>query len=235
LLAGDPLKKDELSKIQIALISACCFVLVGLISYLLRDFSRQLLGIPITTMLRIIGLFLESTPQVLCWAWLLFMLGVVVYRSLSGRKKEIGRQTSGFLPAEPRERVAPLSMRVYNAVRGNRFAWLILGEQLGELTIKVLSHLQRVQGLNVRRMITNHEIQDVPEDVLRCIEMRFKPDYFIQVDSWSRMKQFIVDFWEYVWKKDQSRNPWFSYQRKQAQIMRVLDYLESQLGVEKQE
>jgi hypothetical protein len=228
---GDPLKKQKPSVILIILIAVGSTVLVGLIAYALRDVARAVFGTPITYILTIGKLFIESTPQILCWGWLLFILVVAFYRSLSGKKKEIERETLGYAPAGSRERIAPLSLRIMKAARGNRFAWLLLGEQLGDLTIKVLSHVQRVPGRDIRRMIANKEIKDVPENVARSVEMRYRPDYFTQADTWAQVRQFFTDFWAYTWKRDKSRNPFAASQRQQEQIADIVDYLESQLGL----
>lgn len=202
------------------------------LSYSLRPFIKEILAVRVSYILWISDLLFKSTPQVVCWTWLIFVLAVVIYKSLSVSKRDIPRPTPAPLSTFiQRERVGIWSRHVQRAMHGNHFSWLSVGEHLGELSMRVLAHQQRIKLREARLLVENGKTLDLPADVQACIEMRYRPVYINRAGWRAQISRLIRQIWFIVLRREWEQLPGLARHRHVKELDSVLSYLETQLEV----
>ncbi len=218
-------------RISLALVVGMAALTV-LVSLLLRNYIREILAVRVSYILWVVDLFLKSMPQVVCWAWLIFVLGVVIYKSLSVEKKQPPPRPAGLIQLSTRERVGLWSRHVQRAMRGNHFSWLSIGERLGELSARVVAHQQRITLREARLMVEREKIADMPDAVRECLEMRYRPIYINRVGWKESIKRLIRQVWDNSRRREWEQLPGLVRNRHLDEMEVVLSYLESQLEVD---
>ncbi len=149
-------------------------VLVSILAltWLLQDTARRLVVVPGSYLLWLMGLFIESTPQVIFWIALLVIAGVLVTRSLTGRPRELNEQPLVVKEGTRRSRLAfwMTQLNQQHEFSRSEFSRGRLADFIDRLAVDVLSYNYRIPAFRVHQMLENGEIE-APAEMLELIEI----------------------------------------------------------------
>ena len=179
------------------LILALGLLAAAVLVFVLRDFIRDSIVIPLAYNIWLLRLKLESLPHIIPWALLIVVLLLFARRTLSTQRSAQRRRPPPLL-LRRRGRVEVWSNWLRMTARGDYFQWN-LAQQLTHLTIETLAHLENISTESMRRRVLEGRI-DMPPDVQTYLSagLRYRqPSRFTSwIDRWlgrARTSPFDLD------------------------------------------
>jgi hypothetical protein len=140
----------------------------------LRNFVRDVLALPLTYIFWIVGVILETIPQIWIWTGLVVIALTLAMGSLNREHRP--------LPASPgrsshpaRGRIDVWAERITLLLRG-KYSRHRFGYFIGKLVLDVLSHEERLSFKDVERRLEQGET-DVPPIVRDYLSSRLRPTH----------------------------------------------------------
>lgn len=145
---------DRLALVGFALL------LVGLLALIVTGAVREVIVIPLLALLWLLGLLLDSIPQVVFWFGFLAIAALAAWRSLA---------TPGVELAAPR--VAPIVPApvaswagMFERAAGDRYARWLLAQRLGQFALELLASQEQDETRGVWHYL-HDESRDIPPAV----------------------------------------------------------------------
>jgi len=163
--------------------------LIVLLTFAVRDFIRNTLALPLSYMLWLAEIIIQSIPQIWFWAVGLIVMLSIAMRSLDRDRRPVpaappasGHVTHGRL-AIWNERIAMLLCGKYSR---QRFGYFI-----GKLILDVLSYEKRLSIRDVERRLDQGELE-LPPAVQDYLLARLKPGLSsTKMPLFTRLKRFL--------------------------------------------
>ncbi|HET9223095.1 MAG TPA: hypothetical protein VFO07_11350 [Roseiflexaceae bacterium] len=157
-------------------------LLVGLLALIVSGAVREVIVIPLLALLWLLGLLLDSVPQLIWWFGLLAIAALVAWRSLA---------TPRVAPAAPR--VVPIMPApvaswagMFERAAGDRYARWLLAQRLGHFALELLASQEQGETRGVW-----HYLQDESRDIPPAVRA------FLLAGA--RMYRPLPTFWQRWW------------------------------------
>jgi len=138
----------------------------------LQDFVRNALAIPLSYMLWLLRILLETIPQLWCWTGLLGVVLVIALRSLD-REHRPPSTPPGSQTRLPPGHIDMWATRITMLLQG-KYSRHRFGYFIGKLILDVLSHEERLNYREVERRIEQNAF-DLPPAARDYLYARLKP------------------------------------------------------------
>ena len=131
-------------------LAALAALAIGLLSLTLRDFVREAIVLPIAYTAWVVGVLVESLPQIIPWLIFLAVGLIIALSSLIDRPKR-DRAADG-VTADRRGPVEALARRIDLATHGYYFRWH-LARRLRELAVDAIAYRRRLTSEQVKQRL----------------------------------------------------------------------------------
>ena len=121
------------------IISISLVIIVGL-AYLLKDFLRDNLYVPIIDMVRFVSVLLQSMPQAFWWWLVLFILAIYAAWVFLTRRKSV--PSSSQSGTRNLSRAMVWIQWIERSKRGDYSRWL-LARQIAQLALQIIAHQEK--------------------------------------------------------------------------------------------
>jgi uncharacterized membrane protein len=197
-------------------------VLVVVLTVLLQNFVRMVIVIPVSYVLWLGKLFIQSVPQSVCWAILLVIAVVFIYKSLTQRstKRKEGATSKTWNTKRSRMAFWLFQLRRLSSSSTGRFR-----ESVDHLALDVVSHTYRIQPREAENRIISGQIESPA--VLKQYLQSSKQ----QVPSW---ESTISRWWQEInrWIKSRiNSNSSADASTVEQELLEIIEYLEDQLEI----
>lgn len=163
--------------------------LVLLLMFVLRDFVRDSIALPLSHTLWIVGIILRTIPQIWFWTGLVVIALVIAMRSLD-REPRPQLALPGKTSRPARGRIDVWVERIDMLLKG-KYSRQRFGYFIGSLILDVLSHEERLSFRDVERSFAQGTM-DAPPAVRDYLFSRLKPVYADARPSFfTRLKWFF--------------------------------------------
>jgi hypothetical protein len=223
-----PLKPPNVRRLLV--VGIVLLVVLGFLLFSIRELVREVIVIPVSYLIWVVGILVESTNQFYFWLVLLFISLMVASRSLRPKKKDRELDSEVPVPEEVgivpgRGRVGFWAMRV-KLMRLGPYYQGSFNEGLSRLLVEVLAHRHHLTIRQVEQNINNGTL-DVPDEVRK----------FVHTNLWQRelktanyVSIFLRNLWEWFLTKvrkvadgpESAMDP---------DVVRVIKYMEEELEV----
>lgn len=219
------------NKRRLYVVSAILLVMVTAILFSLRDVVREVIVIPITYLVWVIGILIESTAQLFFWLAVLFIALLVAWRSIRPPKKPrdetIYRPLTSdeTLSASGRGRVAFWLTRV-NTLRLGNYYHANFNEAVSRMLVDMLAYRHHLTPRQVEQAISRGSIS-VPPDIVEFVRKNAGQRMFVQPSllTWimnALREWFLTRINREAAKTDDVLDP---------AVRRVIAYMEEELEV----
>ena len=215
---------------RIALLAALTVVIAGGLTYYFKDYVRQVMAIPATRILWFVRLMIDSTPQILFWSLLLIILLVVGVKSLSSSNPPETQAVAEPLQTPRRARIAFWTHQVTLALTGDPYSRIRMAEFLGDLTLQVLAHQQKMDREEIRLLVLQEKL-DIPPAIEACVKARFRQVLEPRPGFWASIGLGFRSLFPFFKKGAKQQVILFPGQVPGDEIEAVIHYLEEQLEV----
>jgi hypothetical protein len=157
-------------------------LLVGLLALIVSGAVREVIVIPLLALLWLLGLLLDSVPQLIWWFGLLAIAALVAWRSLATPR--VALEPPRVAPAVP----APVASwaGMFERAVGDRYARWLLAQRLGHFALELLASQEQGERRGVW-----HYLQDESRDIPPAVRA------FLLAGA--RMYRPLPTFWQRWW------------------------------------
>jgi len=212
----------------LGLLASVTLGIIGFLTYYFKDYVRQVLALPVTRMWWFLRLLIDSTPQVLFWAFILILLLVISIRSLSSSKPAAELVVTAPLQPARRERIAFLKNQIALSLSGDQFSRARMAGYLGIIALNLLAHQQKEDSEKIRLLVLQDKLE-IPPEIEAIVKARFRP-----------VLEPGPGFWESIWFSIRRLFPFLKQGSKQQMVLfsgktpgdelaAIILYLEEQL------
>lgn len=155
----------------------------------LRNFVRDTLALPLSYMIWLVGIIVQTIPQIWLWTGLIVIALILALRSLD-RERRPPPAASGKPLHPARGRIDVWAERINMLLRGN-YSRQRFGYFIGKLILDVLSHEERINLKDIERRLEQDDTE-VPPVVREYLFSRLRPGYTDTRPSFlTRLKRFL--------------------------------------------
>lgn len=209
-----------------------------LLILLARDIIREAIVLPLSYLFWLLGVVLDTTPQIVFWISVLMIAALAAYRSLVGRRKPVAQiPLNGSESPGQREyggQVAHWALRVHLIRRGpSPYFVSAFHQSVNRLLMDELSHRYRLTARQIEDRLREGDL-DVPPEVrdyvlgaLRRYDGEERP---FLADLWARITQLVRDLLGKSSHRD-GENGGGNTSPEEEKVRAVLKYLENELEV----
>jgi hypothetical protein len=222
--------KKELSTGKIIVLAILAILLAIALALALTDLVRNVLAEPVTHLFYFLGLLVKSTPQVLFWGMVLLFLLIVAGKSVEEvRKPEIPDFVAPTRYTK-RERVAYWAAQVNQALRGEQYSHARLIEFLARMALELDAQEEHISVVEIRQRLERGEVE-FPLEIENYLKARYDPGRISRPNLWQRVKENMARLWNSLPGKKDPASRTFAGRLTQAELEKVIQYLEEQLEV----
>lgn len=156
--------KNRFLPLILALASAAC------LAYLVKDFIRDVIVLPLLYVFWYLTLFLRSLPQFLFWAIFILVALIMALRSLSRERDERGSKIEPPALGGP---VAVWSRLIHHAEAGGYSRWQ-LSQSLARLTWELVGDGERLTTQQIDTRLRRGEL-DLPPEIRAYFQAGMAP------------------------------------------------------------
>jgi len=170
------------------IISISLVIIVGL-AYLLKDFLRDNLYVPIIDMVRFVSVLLQSMPQAFWWWLVLFILAIYAAWVFLTRRKSV--PSSSQSGTRNLSRAMVWIQWIERSKRGDYSRWL-LARQIAQLALQIIAHQEKqtVEWAKEEIISSRYQLPAGVEDFIRIgITTPTFPQYTDLIRRKSRKKE----------------------------------------------
>ncbi|MBE0695872.1 MAG: hypothetical protein IH586_03025 [Anaerolineaceae bacterium] len=219
---------------RLIIFAVLLMILSGILFFWMRDLVREMVVYPVSYLIFVIGIFIDSTPQIFFWFAGLLLSFWIAYRSLNRKRKiedipNVRPVRDQGLVSKGRMTFWAVKVNILEQYRGGYFMGG-LHHSLARLLMDLLAHRYRLTVPQVEERVRSGELA-LPEDVQEYLRYSITR----QDIGTGRIRRL----WEVILAVIRDRLKWKFLQEKDegpaAQAMRRIDkvilYMEEELEV----
>ncbi len=226
---------------RLILILVLLLVVSGAVLFWLRDIVREMVVLPISYLLFVAGIIIDTAPQIFFWLAAIVVAFWNAYRSLSTRRRAVSSPIIAPTLSDTGDRnlnggrVAFWSNKVSHMRRYRSQYYLSTFHQsLARLLIELLAHRYRMTMLQVEERLRSGML-DVPSDIREYALSGLSRRDIVHQSPISRLWKVILETvrgW-FSGRTDLSAQPERNQPESQleSQIARIIHYMEEELQV----
>lgn len=196
---------------------------VMFLTWIFQDIARRMVVLPASYVVWLFGRLLDSTPQFFIWITLIFVMGILIGKSLSTRSA-----TNRETPSAEKKPVRRSRLK-YWLVQLNQqseFSRSRLIESVDRLALDVLTYTYQSPTWQVEKRLLDDEI-DAPRELVTFIKMRRKsPNY-----QAFTMAEFIKNLLNYARDRLTKKRAMIQRPETNRELEMILEYLEDELEI----
>lgn len=224
---------------RVIVVLAVLLLVSIVVIFWMREVVREVLVLPISYLLFVAGIFIDSTPQVFFWVSILLTTFWIAYRSMSSKRRKppplirpVADNSSGRQPFSGRVSswaAKVRQMRKYNSsyYRGT------FHQSLARLLVELLAHRYRLTPLQAEERLRNG-VLDVPAEVRAYFLSSMGRPEPIRIGFFARLRKMLNDTWRDWLNHRFEASPLEKKDKRsqtEAQIERIILYMEEELEV----
>jgi hypothetical protein len=217
----------RLNRRRLIFVGLGLLVLLTALAFSLRDVVREVIVIPLSYLFWVIGIFIDSTPQIFFWLALLLISLLAAGRAIRPNKKavEVRFRTDSMVPANAVGRVGYWVSRV-NTLRLGSFYKQNFNQSLNRLLLDMLSYRHHLTTRQVEQAIRNGSLY-LPQDIAAFVKSNTRDLYDAQANIFTWIFHAIREWFTLRL----GRTPQNTETLLTPEVRRVITYMEEELEV----
>lgn len=174
-----------------------------LMIFLAREIIREAIVLPLSYLVWLGGVLLDTTPQIVFWIGALFIAGLTAYRSLASRRKPVAEEIPVLVGETTTSRsnsggqVTYWGLRVENMRRSPSLYFIgAFHQSVNRMLMDELAYRYRLTPRQVEERLRDDEL-DVPPEVrdyvLSALGRQDREERPFLADLWARIRQIVRD------------------------------------------
>ena len=217
----------RLNRRRLIVVGIGLLVLLTVLAFSLRDVVREVIVIPLSYLFWVIGIFIDSTPQIFFWLALLLISLLVAGRSIRPKTKAVEAhfRTDSMIPANAAGRVGYWVSRV-NTLRLGSFYRQNFNQSLNRLLLDLLSYRHHLTTRQVELAIRSGNLY-LPQEIAAFVKSNTRDQYDAQANIFTWIFQAIREWFTLrLGRTTQNTETLLT-----PEVRRVITYMEEELEV----